>query len=168
MNIEVIEFFPLGCDAEKDSLSGTLKIRLLDFGVFIQGIHVSKRKKSWFFSLPGRQGTRHDTGEIRRYSFIMFEDRTQQQELVQQIREKGRLFIEQRLADTEKPPIFPQGKPKMSNGSSLTKARNPATEQKEKAMVAKPKSLSSIAAKEWRDPPTRQSKARSSSKFARQ
>lgn len=112
MNIEVIEFYGIERDDSREILTGTLRIRLSDIGIHILGIYVSKRKDSWFFSLPGRNENHHETGEPIRYSFIVFEDREKQRELIKVVREKGRAFIQKRLDDVENPLIFHQKKAK--------------------------------------------------------
>jgi hypothetical protein len=99
MNIEIVEFFPIEIDQGTGYLSGTLRICLSDIGIHILGIHVTKRKNSWFFSLPGRVANDHRNGKPIRYPFICFEDRETQKQLIDAIREKGRVFIEKRLSE---------------------------------------------------------------------
>jgi hypothetical protein len=99
MNIEVIEFFPIEIDQGIGFISGTLRIKLIDLGIHVLGIHVTKRKNSWFFNLPGRVANDHRTGKPIRYPYICFEDREMQRQLIDAIREKGRAFIEKRLSE---------------------------------------------------------------------
>jgi hypothetical protein len=147
MNIEIVEFYPIEFNEEKGVLTGTLRIKLPDLGLHILGIHVSKRKERWHFTLPGRQGIKHDTGELIRYPFITFENREKQKELMGAIREKGREFIEKRLSDKENLIVFTQKKEQEPSEDKLP-AKEPITH-------AKPKSMQTIITKQWSDPPSR-------------
>lgn len=99
MNIEIIEFFPIECDEEKKNLSGTLRVKLVDLGLHILGIYVTKRKNSWFFNLPGKLTNDHKTGKSTRYPYVCFEDCETQKQLIDAIREKGRAFIKKKLSE---------------------------------------------------------------------
>lgn len=112
MNLEIVEFYPLDLCKNKEILTGTLRVRLIDFGIHILGIFVSRRKDSWHFSMPGQKGINHKTGEVVRFPLIVFEDRERNRELLETIRKKGRLFIEQRLANIGNPISIPQKKEK--------------------------------------------------------
>src|ERR1700733_14187341 len=81
MNIEIVEFYPLECDAERKTLTGTLRIKLPDIGIHLLGIFVRKNKDRWHVTIPGRKGIHHETGEEVRYPFISFEDTGRQHEL---------------------------------------------------------------------------------------
>lgn len=148
MNIEIIEFYPNEWREEKGSLTGTLRVRLADFGIHILGVFVSKRNGFWFFSLPGRKSEHHETGEKIRYPFIVFEDHERQKGLMAAIREKAPIFIEKRLADTEKPLIFPDRQKMTKNKPLPSKVKNIATEAKTTANQP-------ISNKVWQDPPKR-------------
>jgi len=155
MNIEVLEFFPFERDEDRDFLSGTLKIKLVDFGICVLGIYVTKKKNTWFFSLPGRTGTDHETGQEIRFPFVTFEDREKHKELIEAIRDQGRVFVEARLADTSKPLSFPAKKETKTGHSKTFKANNEAVATKEAVSIAKPAVNPSIASKVWQDPPKR-------------
>jgi len=166
MNLEILEFYPLEKNDEKQTLAGTIRIRLIDFEIEILGIYVSKCQDKWYFSLPSRKGTHHETGLPVRYPNIVFTDRDKQRQFIDSIREKGRAFIERRLSDTDKPLIFPQ---KQQNGlkqPDAPKAQNKLVEPKETISIEKTAAVKAIASKEWRDLPPRP-QARSVSKFAR-
>lgn len=45
MNIEILEFYPLEKNDEKQNLTGTLRIRLVEFEIEILGIYVSKERE---------------------------------------------------------------------------------------------------------------------------
>lgn len=151
MNIEIVEFYPLELNKDKGFLRGTLRVRLPDLGLHILGIYVKKQKEFWYFMMPGREAISNETGEWIRYPFIVFEDRDRQRALIEAIRKRGRAFIEQRLADTENPLIFPK---KQENDQNKSKYQS--TCDKETAAPAiKAKLVASILDKEWRDPPKR-------------
>jgi len=154
MNIEVIEFYPMERDEEKEILTGTLRIKLPDIGIHILGIWCSKKKESWIFSLPGRTGI-NETGEKVRYPCFVFEDREKQKDLITAIRKNGRDFIEKRLADIENPLIFPEKKEKESRWPVTSTTSNNAPEAKETASISKPEFRQTIALKKWMDPPAR-------------
>ena len=166
MLVEIIEFYPQSFDQERGSLTGTLRIKLCDSGIHILGIYVCKRKDSWFFNLPGGMSIHHETGERVRYPYLVFEDREKHRELMEEIREKGRDFIEKRLTDTEKPLVIPQKKQQQQNQAAEAQKLNgriqPASEhqKKEKTDPIAKKTTSTevkpIAKKiEWKDPPHR-------------
>lgn len=159
--IEIIEFYPLEINEEK--VTGTLRISLPDIGIHILGIYVSKFKDRYSFSLPGRNGIHHETGENVRYPYIVFEDRAKQKELIAQIREKGRDFIEKRLADKENPLIFPQKRQQQPKQAESPMICNDAPEIKETMPIAKPETNQSNAVKNWVTPPP--IKARKSTAF---
>lgn len=150
MNIEIVEFYPFERDDGKEILSGTLRVNLLDIGVHIMGIFVSKRKNFWYFRLPGAKGTNYETGEAVRYPFFVFEDREKQNMLLEAIRVQGRVFIEKRLADTENPLKFPPKQQPAPKQAEPAKVADVAPAPKETAAIAKPKQ------RVWVDPPKRQ------------
>jgi hypothetical protein len=164
MNIEIVEFYPLESNEDKGLLTGTIRVKIPEIGIHILGIYVSKRKNFWYFKLPGRKGTHHETGEPILFPFIVFEDQEKNRSLLNSIREQGRNFIEKRLADTEKPLIFPQKHQAMTKQTRSSKTLDNSTEAKE-TLKAKP--ISSIAKKEWRDPPPTPAISKNLSKFAR-
>jgi len=152
MNIENIEFYPNERNEEKDSLTGTLRIKLPDIGIHILGVFVSKHNGFWFFSLPGRKSKHHETGTDVRYPFIGFENREQQKELIAAIREKGRAFIESKLADTTNPIVWPKKKANKSNGNSNSSSQK----QKDKGIynsAAQAPVPASVNEKVWVTPP---------------
>lgn len=167
MNIEIVEFYPIERNEAKGLLNGTLRIKLPDIGIHILGIFVSKRKGSWFFSLPGRQGFDQKAEKKIRYPFVVFENRDQQKELMTAIREKMPAFIEKRLTDTESPLFFPNKQQQDQKQAESPKDCNNATVPKKTTATTKSKSLSSFANKDWRDPPSRPTKVKNASKFAK-
>jgi hypothetical protein len=149
MELEIIKFFVFELDEEKEKLIGNLMIRLPDLGIRILGVFVSRRKDNWFFGVPKGKGTHHETGEAVKYPFIFFEDREKQRAFIDAIREKGRAFIEARLADKETPLIFLK---------KLQKDLKKVDSQKAKESAAETKEMDSLPKK---------TVARSTSKFAK-
>lgn len=97
---------------------------------------------------------------------MVVEDRDGHKLLMDTIREKGRAFVEKRLADTENPIIFIQKQLNPQRQSQPDKQSNNATTAKETTPTGN--SLpSSTAKKGWRDPPPLKAKARPTSKFSR-
>ena len=157
MNIEVIEFYPLDRDEDRDILTGTLRIKLIDLGIHILGVFVSKRKDSWYFAIPGRNAIHYKTGEPLRYPCIVFDDREKQAALMESIRLQGRAFIERRLADAQDPLIFSTMKEKIRRRAAPPKECTNATAAKETVSIAKsePVTAATIKRKTWVTPPKR-------------
>jgi hypothetical protein len=152
MDIEIIEFYPIEWRKEQRSLSGTLRIKLVDIGLHLLGIFACRNVKGdWFFQLPGRKGTHHETGEFVRYPLISFENKEKQKALMEAIREKAPVFIEKRL-DQENSINSPETKLNESEQDRQPKSIESSTDEKQKASIAKPKSA---ALKDWQDPPKR-------------
>ena len=103
--IEVMEFYPNNDKKIDPLIIGSLKIKLIESGIYLLGINVIKNKKFWFFNMPGRFGFHHETGIRIRYPFFCFDDRDKQVKLISEIREKGRAFVEKWLYENS--PIIP-------------------------------------------------------------
>lgn len=155
MNIEIVEFYPTSLDQAQETLIGTLRIKLSDFGIHILGIQVSKRKNLWHFRLPARYSTHHETGEQIFYPLIAFDYKEQQQTLMVAIREKGRAFIEKRLADTERRLVIPPKKQKQPKPPQQAQLTIETTQIPIALQKAKSSSRKSIIAKpfDFVDPP---------------
>lgn len=95
MNVEIVEFYPL--QNGKGIISGTLRIKLCDLGIHILGIYVTKKGDHWFFNLPGRNGIYHETGKTIRYPFVVFENSERHALFMNELRKKGRVFVEEWL-----------------------------------------------------------------------
>lgn len=154
MNIEIVEFFPISIDQAKETLSGTLKIKLVDFGINILGIFVTKKKNAWFFSLPGRTALDRETGQEIRFPFVAFEDREKHKELIAEIRNKGRIFIESKFSDSNSL-ILHQNEGIKTEDSKTFKTSDTAPAVKETTSISKPEINQAIASKKWTDPPKR-------------
>ena len=153
MNIEIIEFYPIERNKEKDILTGTLRVKLPDIGIHILGIYVSKRKDCWFFVMPGKRAIHHQTGELIRFIFLVFDDKDRQRELMDAVRKHGQAFIENRLADTKNPLIFSQNQELSKKATPGQRKPDNATAQKQRAFIGNSKPLDKE--KVWVDPPQR-------------
>lgn len=155
MNVEILEFYPIERDEDKGFLSGTLRIRLSTLGIDILGIYALKNKNGWYFRLPNGKSIHQETGAPCWYPFLSFYDKEKQKQLMQEIKEKGTNFIENRLADKENTLIF-HGKPSFSKRqASPPKTKEAAKEAKETADSARLRPASSTSGKVWVDPPPR-------------
>lgn len=112
MNIQILNLFAISRDDKKGLLTGSLKINLPDLGIHILGVYFSKRKDTWYFKVPFRNGIHHETGEEVTYPVIVFEEREKQRAFINALHVKGREFIENRLIDTENPIVFLKTKQK--------------------------------------------------------
>lgn len=147
INLEIIGFYLNECNADKSILSGTLRIRLPDYGFDILGISASKRKNFWYFLLPGRNQIHHENGNFIRFPFLVFNDKEKQIALMESIRSQGPVFIERRLADTVNPLKIPLKQKPNQKAAKLANKTAPAPEAKEMASNLKSKG------KVWIDPP---------------
>ncbi len=158
MNVEIIEFYPLEGNESTGFISGTLKIRLSEQGIVIMGIFVSRSKGRYFFSMPGRMGIHHKTGEKIRYPAFVFEDREKQKELMEAIREKAPAFIEMRLANVERPLNLASGE-ETHDGQGKDVDMQQSDDKGHSVQSGKISEnfqpLKSIATKQWIDPPVR-------------
>lgn len=150
MKIEIIEFYPNEYCEEKRILTGTLRVKIPAIGIHILGIFVNKNKDYWFFTLPGQKGIDHQTGEKVRYPYITFENDDQQKELIEAIRKKAPLFIEERLVDIDKSLILSQN---WKTNSSQVRTPKTKVSSMEVKQIGKP--IASIANKVWHDLPPR-------------
>ncbi len=163
MNVEVVEFYPLTRDETRGVLTGTLRVKILDFGLHILGVFVSKKNDSYFFALPGKKTTHSETNETCRYPFVVFEDRERQQLLMEAIREKGRNYIEKRLSDTANPLAIPKTYSRASESQkTITEPKTWIEQQKrdtcdlmQKKTPPPAADLTKIASVQWSDPPAR-------------
>lgn len=144
MIVEIIEFYPLQRDEVKDTLTGTLRIKLPDLGIHILGIYLSKKKDYWHFILPGQKSTHHQTGEIVRYPVLAFDDPLKQKELIDAIRSNAPAFIEKRLADVENPLIFPD---KKQQTKKATETQKSSSQELSRLAHEKPKTSPAIEKK---------------------
>jgi len=149
MNIEIIEFYPIDRNIDRDILTGTLRVKLVDAGIHILGIYVSKRKDKFFFLLPGKKTIHHVTGEPVRFPFLVFEDKDRQRELMDAVRKHGQAFIENRLADTKNPLVFHKKKELSSKATPGQKKPDNEVEPKQTTLSGNPKP------KVFVDPPPR-------------
>jgi len=155
MNIEVLEFYPFEENKDNGVIKGTLKIRLPDQGMVIMGIFASGSKGRYFFRLPFRTGINHETGERVDYPTVLFEDKEKQKALIEAIREKGQLFIEARLADTERPLISSPKPPRAVRQGEEADEKQSRQEAKPAQLQATLPVATRPVLKEFRDPPPR-------------
>lgn len=123
--IEIVEFYPIARDEEKDHLFGTLRVKIPTLGIDLLGITVVKKKGYWNVSLPGKTG--QETGKPVWYPLISLENREEHQTLVRELREKGIEFVQKKLADTEHPLIFPQNNQRFQQHSQAQEANKPVS-----------------------------------------
>lgn len=95
MNVQVLEFYPTGKKGCR--VFGSLKVQLPDLKLQLLGIFVSKRKDSWYFSLPCRNGIDKETGKPVRYPLVVFEDPAQHCDLMNSIKAEAVPFIDEYL-----------------------------------------------------------------------
>ena len=155
MQIEIIEFYPIEQNDNKQLLTGTMHVYLIDHEIDLRGVYVSKKKDYWQFSLPFRKGIDAETGQEVHYPVFTFRDREKQKALIASIREQGRLFIETKFALTDHSIALPEKREKEMKQGEGSKTCNDAPAIKETMSIAKPESKKPSAVKQWIDPPPR-------------
>ena len=99
MNIEIIGFYPIQDNKAKYKIMGTLHIYLIDYGLDIRGIFAAVAKNgSVFFKLPCGFGVDQETGQKVRYPILGFTDQEKERDLIKELREKSKKFIEEKLS----------------------------------------------------------------------
>lgn len=93
MDVEVVEFYTLERDDEKQILKGSLHVYLPDIDADLRGVMVRKRKDSWFFGLPTLFGVDPETGKRVKFPVFAFVNREKTDELKRLIRERGKDYI---------------------------------------------------------------------------
>mgnify|MGYP001583009335 CR=1 FL=1 len=118
MNIEIMEFYPIHRDNKR--YTGTIRLRLVDIGIQILGIHVIRTKERWYFNIPFKTGT-DELGNLVQYPVLSFEDKEFQRDLIRSIQEKAPAFIEARIIDPLKPVVFKLREKKYEHKKQLPK-----------------------------------------------
>jgi len=93
MDIEIVEFYAMERNDEKQILKGSLHVYLPKIDADLRGVIVRKKKDSWFFGLPTLFGIDPDTGEKVRFPVFTFVSREKTDELKKLIIEKGKEYI---------------------------------------------------------------------------
>lgn len=150
MNLEIVEFYPVERNDSKESLNGTLRIKLPDLGIHILGIFATKRKTMYFFNMPAKFGFDNETGKQVRYPVFVFEDKEKQKQFMEAIKINGRAFIEDWLEKTECFNNSLSNETTTKQGNSQGACKSP-TEAKE--TTYKSKQALSVSVKEYQNPP---------------
>ena len=154
--VVIKEFYPIERNDKK--LSGGLHVVIVCGSIeliSLRGIYCTKNANRWFISLPQKFGTCHLTGERVPYKIFAFCNNAMNQKLLNEIRAKGEIFIEEWL---EKKQTSLQKPNEAIDEGGPTPPRNIAPEAKETASTARDKPRPSIAAKQWQDPPKKKIK----------
>lgn len=93
MEVEIVEFYPIERNDEKQTLFGSLHVYLVDIEVDLRGIQVKKRKNSWFFGLPSMVNLDQETKERVRFPVFAFVSREKTDALKKVITAKGKEYI---------------------------------------------------------------------------
>ncbi len=101
MKIEIVEFYLMGRNDEKQQLKGTLHIYLCDHDIDLRGISVTKRKDIWFFGMPSRNGIDPDTEKNVQYPIFSFTNREKSKQLLDEIIQKGKEYILRNVLETK-------------------------------------------------------------------
>jgi hypothetical protein len=105
MIIEIVDFF-LKTQNEK-MMAGSMRINLPEKGLNILGIYVTKIKSRWNFSVPYIFSKHNETGEMIRFPLINFNNDEEKKEFINELRNNGIKYIENRLNDVENPLTLP-------------------------------------------------------------
>ena len=144
MKIEITNSYPENRNCKNKNLLGTLNIKLLEIGLYVRCINVYKDKKAWYFRMPQRIIFDENLGKDALCSYILFEEKEKNHEIIDFLQKEGREYIENFLIQHQK----------------IEKKEEIVEEQK----LLKPK----MVVKEFVDPPSLKSViARNKSKFAK-
>lgn len=97
MNVEITEFFEHERDDNRQTLKGSMNVFLCDMNIDLRFVYIIRNKNYWRFNLPGRWVKDSDTGNDVWVPTFSFLDRSKTTELLAQIREKGKVYIEQNV-----------------------------------------------------------------------
>jgi hypothetical protein len=129
--IEIIEFFPFQKDNSKNSFTGTIKATISSIGIDILGISVFKRDNFWFFRMPSKSSFDSTQKKTVHYPTVSFTNREVQKTFIDELRHKGKDFIEKRIQDTENPIKWNEmPKPQTKNWNGRKKHVGKATKEK--------------------------------------
>ncbi len=95
MNIEIVEFYPYAKKGRK--IAGTLHVYLIDENIDLRGIHVEKKKDTWWFQIPYRTQYAHDTKKEERFPVFLFNDIEKNKDLMHTMRTEGIKYIEEKF-----------------------------------------------------------------------
>jgi len=164
MNIEIVAFYEGDRNDEKELVNGTLHVHLIDIGIDLRGVFVSKKKDYWFFRLPSRKANDESDQEIL-YPIFSFRDREKTSDLMDVIKEKAKSFVEDYIKahpetqQKEKAVLViksTERKPKVRmEGMEVNNV--PTSLQKIEDSLSKP--IASIKTKIFVDPPKRKEKS---------
>lgn len=174
MRIEIIKFYEINRQDEKQHLIGTLHIYLPEIGLNIKGITVFKKKAYWHFRLPSKRTFDQSSGKEVDYACILFDEKEKNEALLSFLKNEGRKFVEDYLAskpETKKLKASP--KPSMQQSQSDCAFVNekhkedPRKIAKLQAIEQIPQPIKKLASLEFKDPPKKPELAKTTSKFAR-
>lgn len=96
MNIEFVEFYITDKNEDMSYFSGTLHVYLPEEDTDLRGIVVIFKNENWNFFLPHRMTTNPEGKKIR-YPVYSKRDRNQSKALLQEVIEKGKAFVAQKM-----------------------------------------------------------------------
>lgn len=99
MEVEIKNFFPAERQDKKGLLKGSLHIivKLIEAELNVRGILVSRQSGKYFFRMPFRTGTCHETGNSVTFPIFIFSDDGLNKTLIDAIYKKAPAFIEEFL-----------------------------------------------------------------------
>lgn len=103
MTIEIVDYYPL--EPKQNDLAGNLRVRHIEKGIEILGVFVAKKKNFWYFQLPGKKTKHVQTGQDVWYPHLDF-GQGENKKILQEIKDKGIVFIENWILNKEKPKVI--------------------------------------------------------------
>lgn len=174
MNFEIMKFYEITRQDEKQHLIGTLHIRLPEIGLNIKGILTFKKKHFWHFRLPSKRAFDSVLEKEVDYACILFDEREKNDALLNFLKTEGRKFVEDYLSSTpeiQKLEVVPKPSTPHNQNDCVNVAKNrkedPPKIAKSQASEQVPHPIKKLASLEFKDPPKRPEFARTVSKFAR-
>jgi len=165
MRIEVVEFYPVSQNESKGFLSGTVRVKLPDLGIHILGIFATKRKATYYFNVPSRKGFCHITGKDTTYPVFVFEDKEKQRQFMDEIKTKGKEFIEAWLLKSDCREKQSLNEEKASDQIEAKEICKKPTEAKQ--ITFTPKLPPQVKVREYKTPPPIKKRATAGAKAKR-
>lgn len=103
MKLDIVEFYPLEENAEKDVFNGTIRLSLGDIDIDLLGIYVYRKKGKWMFVLPGRKSLNVETKCYVWYHFFSFTDHKKNKEMTKVLMQKLPKFMDQWIKNRDNP-----------------------------------------------------------------
>ena len=99
LKIEIVAFYPCRIKAIKSFLIGTLHIKFIDLKMDFRGIRVFQKAKNLTFFPPRGVARDENTGLIKHYPILNFNDVDKNKDFIHTLRNMGKKYIEEKHSE---------------------------------------------------------------------